>query len=335
MDRFLALPLAILIAYAASASATTSVTCTNLVTIDLDGAGYFNNMDGTFDTSKFYINDVELDYSEYDALPFACKGVVTTSTFDATFALGDCSPSVTANDTYINYAYKIWNKPMLWENENPAIARYEVFSTRVDCFYTRLMTDDTTDNYIVPRIVKTNVWDGTSMYEGTFTFELNFFTDDAYDTVVGSATIDVGAWMYIGLNLDVGSVDTSNFVAFKNCFAKSTSASGGLEYQLINDYSVVDESWDENGSIIMETSGTTQQAQLKVKSFVWNNAVADSSQEIYVQCDATVCTDDVTDNCIDYTSAQGYSATNRRRRRRRDTGSQQVVTLMAGPIEVM
>jgi len=336
MDRFLALPLAILIAYATSASATTSVTCTNVVTIDLDGTGYFNDMDGTFDTSKFYINDVEVDYSTYDALPGPCKGEVTTSTFDATIALGDCNPTVTANDTYINYAYKIWNKPMLWENENPAIARYEVFSTRVDCFYTRLMTDDTTDSYIVPRIVKTHVWDGTSMYEGTFTFELDFMTDDTYDSAVsGSATIDVGAWMYIGLSLNVGSADTSNFVAFKNCFAKSTSTTGGLEYHLIRDYSVVDESWDEEGSIIMETSGTTQQAQLKVKSFVWNNAVADSSQEIYVQCDATVCNNDVSGNCVDYTTATGYVASNRRRRRRRDTESQQVVTLMAGPIEVM
>lgn len=337
MDRFLALPLAILIAYAASASAT-QVTCTNVVEIALrdtqdffDGAG----LDGTYTDSKFYINSDELDYSDYDALDFTCKGEWTSTTFDAQFDLGACDPYVSANDTYINYEYHIWNKPMLWENSNPAIARYEINSLRFDCIYTRLMTDETTTNWIVPRIVETHVWDGTSMYAGTFTFTLDFM-DSSYTTAVSSSeTIDVNSWMYIGLSLDTGSADSNNFVAFKSCIAKDRSTGHTHEYQLIDAYAVNDETWDQDGSIVMEVSGSTQQARLKVKSFVWNDASTVSSQRIYVECDATVCNNDVSGNCVDYVSSGGYAHTNRRRRRRRDTGSQQVVTLMAGPMEVM
>jgi len=336
MDRFLALPLAILIAYAASASA--QIDCTNVVAISLNtGYDFFNGygLDGTEENSKFYISSAELDYSSYDALDFACKGELSSTDFAAQFDLGDCDPYVSANDTYINYEYHIWNKPMLWENSNPAIARYEINSMRFDCIYTRLMTDETTTNWIVPRIVETHVWDGTSMYEGTFTFTLDFM-DSSYTTAVSSSeTIDVNSWMYIGLSLDTGSADSSNFVAFKSCIAKDASTGHTHEYQLIDAYAVNDESWDQDGSIVMEVSGTTQQARLKVKSFVWNDASTVSSQTIYVECDATVCNNDVTSNCVDYVSNGGYADTNRRRRRRRDTGSQQVVTLMAGPMEVM
>jgi len=336
MDRFLALPLAILIAYAASASA--AITCTNVVQIDLDTADDFfndNGLDGTEANSKLYINSDELDYSSYDALDVTCKGEYTSSTFDAQFDLGACDPYVSANATYINYEYHIWNKPMLWENSNPAIARYEIHSLRFDCIYTRLMTDETTTNWIVPRIVETNIWDGTSMYSGTFTFTLDFM-DSTYSTAVSSSeTIDVNSWMYIGLSLDTGSADSNNFVAFKSCIAKDASTGHALEYQLIDAYAVNDESWDQDGSIVLEASGSTQQARLKVKSFVWNDATTPSSQTIYVECDATVCNNDVTGNCVDYVSNSGYAHSNRRRRRRRDTGSQQVVTLMAGPMEVM
>jgi len=336
MDRFLALPLAILIAYAASASA--QIDCTNVVAISLNtGYDFFNGygLDGTEENSKFYISSAELDYSSYDALDFACKGELSSTDFAAQFDLGDCDPYVSANDTYINYEYHIWNKPMLWENSNPAIARYEINSMRFDCIYTRLMTDETTTNWIVPRIVETHVWDGTSMYEGTFTFSLDFM-DSTYSTPAASAeVIDVNDWMYIALTLETGSADTNNFVAFKDCFAKDASSSETLTYQLVQDYSVNDESWDQDGSIVMEASGSSQQAQLKVKAFVWNNAATPSTTRIYVQCDATVCNNDVAGNCIDYTSEAGYNTSNRRRRRRRDTGSQQVVTLMAGPMEVM
>jgi len=343
MDRFLALPLAILIAYTASASAQDPpFTCTNVVAINIDNSNhlFYIDLDGTSDSTldngKFYINGDELDYSGYDALDNRCKGEFqTTFEFDAQFDLGQCDPYVTANSTYINYEYKLWNKPMLWENSNPAIARYEVHSYRFDCIYTRLMTDQTTINWIVPRIVETHVWDGTSMYEGTFTFSLDFM-DSTYSTPAASAdVVDVNDWMYIALTLETGSADTNNFVAFKDCFAKDASSSETLTYQLVQDYSVNDESWDQDGSIVMEASGSSQQAQLKVKAFVWNNAATPSTTRIYVQCDATVCNNDVAGNCIDYTSEAGYNTSNRRRRRRRDTGSQQVVTLMAGPMEVM
>jgi len=340
----LALPLAILIAYAASASAS-HIECTNVVSIDLDDSyGQFydstSGLDGTSDSTiangKFYINGDELDYSSYDALDNRCKGELSSTTFEAEFDLGMCDPWVTANSTYINYEYKIWNKPMLWENDNPAIARYEIHSLRLNCFYTRLMADDTTTNWIVPRIVETHVWDGTSMYEGTFTFTFDFM-DSSYLTPVSSGdVVDVNDWMYIGLTLNAGSADTNNFVAFKDCFAKDASFSETLTYQLVEDYAVNDETWDQDGSIVMEASGSGNQAQLKVKAFIWNDGTADvSSTKIYVQCDATVCNDDVAGNCVDYVTDGSYAASNRRRRRRRDTGSQQVVTLMAGPMEVV
>jgi len=346
MDRFLALPLAILIAYAASASGQggPEIVCTNVVSIDLGNNNFYDPdvLDGTSSSTqtdgKFYINGDELDYSAYDALDFRCKGELFTSTmprFVAEFDLGMCDPYVSANSTYINYEYKIWNKPMLWENSNPAIARYEVHSYRFDCIYTRLMTDETTTNWIVPRIVETHVWDGTSMYEGTFTFSLDFM-DSTYTTPAADGdVVDVNDWMYIALTLETGSADTNNFVAFKDCFAKELSSSETMTYQLIQDYAVNDETWDQDGSIVMEASGSSQQAQLKVKAFIWNDASTPSTTRIYVQCDATVCNDDVTSNCVNYVSDASYAHTNRRRRRRRDTGSQQVVTLMAGPMEVM
>lgn len=336
MDRFLALPLAILIAYAGSASASTEISCADVVSISLSGdTDYFGKMDGTESKSKFYVNNAELDYASYDSLDFHCKGTVTTSTsFSANFALGLCNPHVTANDTYINYEYKVWNKPMLFENGSPSIARYAVTSVRVDCIYTRVMTDKTTDNWIVPNIVKTNIWDGTSMYEGTFTFSLKFYESDSYSTEVSSSkTVDVNSWMYIGLKLDDGSADSSNFIAFKDCYAKESAAGSSNRYDLIKSYAVSDESWDQAGSIIMEASGSANMAKLKVKSFVWNDA--EPVPKIYVQCDATVCNSGVTDNCVNYVDDGSYAATNRRRRRRRDTGSEQVVTLMAGPMEVM
>lgn len=313
------------------------MTCTDQVVIYLSEdfhSVFTTDLDGDAENSKWYVSSEEKDYSEYDAMDDVCKGVGTSTEYSATFDLGECDPYVTANDTYINYQYKLWNKPMLIENGNPAIARYEIRSFRFDCIYSRVVTDETTSSWIVPNIVKTHIWDGTSMYEGTFTFSLSF-TDSSYGTAVASGTtIDIDEWMYLALELDDGSADSSNHIAFKDCFAKNAASTGTLTYTLIENYAVKNEGWDQDGSIIMEVSGTTQRAQMKVKSFVWNNAADPTSMKIYVQCDATVCNDDVSGNCLDYVDNGSYAATNRRRRKRRDTGSQQVVTLMAGPMEV-
>jgi len=225
----------------------------------------------------------------------------------------------------------------------PVISRYDSHSLRFDCYYSRESTNVTTENYITPNIVHTHFFDGTNLHEGSFTYTFQFTQSD-YDTPLpASSTIEVDDWMYLTLTLDDGSTDGYNKIAFKQCSAHNspTLAASSLVYTIIDDYCVKDMSWDQDNSIELTASGSSEMATMRVKSFIWNNGADD--HQIYITCEATVCnsegivqgtTDQVT--CNDYTSTCASATTNKRRRRRRKVTEEigQVVTLMTGPMEI-
>jgi len=307
----------------------------------------------------FYVSGrTELDYAEYVALDNSCKSF-GSSGLDFEFDLGDCDGFVTANDTHINYQYYIWQKPMGDESGSPVIARYESHSIRFDCHYSRMVTDETTENYIVPNVVHTHFFDGYNLHEGTFTYTFGFANSSGdIDAISSGDTIDVNDWMYLRAELEDGSADSYNYISFTSCTAhdQPTNSSSSYHYKLIRNSCVNDESWDEDGSIQLVTSGTANYAEFKVKAFVWNadewaqhrtipgflNS-GSSPNNIYVTCDISVCHNNAIEDgttslmsCNDYVSTCGSASSNRRRRRRRSAAgeSQEVIQLMAGPMSV-
>jgi len=363
MNRFLVLPLAILIACSAGGYAAT-YTCADTVSVSMttsssDFTASPYGLNGDDDAMIFYVaGRTELDYAEYAALPSSCKSD-EASGIDFSFNLGECSGFVTANDTHINYQYYIWQKPMGTEDGNPVISRYETHSIRFDCHYSRLVTDETTENYIVPNVIHTHYFNGYNLHEGTFTYTFGFANNSVIGDQANGAVVDVDDWMYLHAELDDGSADTGNYISFKDCTAHDdpTNSSSSYHYKLIRDYCVNDETWDEDGSIQLEVSGTADYAEFKVRAFVWNaDAYAQhrvmgspflnsghTENKIYVTCDITVCNNNAieqgtssTMTCDDHVSTCGGASTNRRRRRRRSAAgeSQQVISLMAGPMSV-
>jgi len=364
MNQFLVLPLAILLACSAGGYAAT-YTCADTVSVSMSTTSY------EFTASPYGLNDdsdpmifyvagrTELDYAEYEALDTSCKSDETTG-LDFSFNLGDCDGFVTANDTHINYQYYIWQKPMGNETGNPVISRYESHSIRFDCHYSRIVTDETTENYIVPNVIHTHYFNGRNLHEGTFTYRFGFANSSSIDDQADGAVVDVDDWMYLRAQLEDGSMDSSNYISFKECTAHDTASnsSSSHHYHLIRNYCVHDETWDEAGSIMLETSGTEYYAEFKVKAFVWNDDayaqhrqlgspfnkwVSQTENQIYVTCDITVCNNDAitqgtysTMTCDDHVSTCGSLSTNRRRRRRRSAAgeTQQVISLMAGPMSV-
>jgi hypothetical protein len=367
MNRFLVIPLAILLACSASVQAQGGAyTCADTVSVSMttssyDFTGSPYGLDGyNDDVGIFYVSGrLELDYNEYVALPSSCKSTAGSG-LDFEFDLGDCSGHVTANETHINYAYYIWQKPMKNETGNPVISRYETHSIRFDCYYPREVTDQTAEQYITPNVIHTHYFNGYNLHEGTFTYRIGF-ANSTYniDDVSAGEVVDVDDWMYIRAELDDGSADSSNYIAFKTCTAHETptNSTSSHHYKLIRDYCVNDETWDEDHSIELVTSGSANYAGFKVRAFVWNddayaqhrsigypfkNPATPTPNAIYITCDITVCNNGALDSnesvisCQDYTSTCGAGTSNRRRRRRRSAAmeSQQVISLMAGPMSV-
>jgi len=363
MNRFLVLPLAILLACSAGGYAAT-YTCADTVSVSMSTTSY------EFTASPYGLNDdsdpmifyvagrTELDYAEYEALDTSCKSDETTG-LDFSFNLGDCDGFVTANDTHINYQYYIWQKPMGNETGNPVISRYESHSIRFDCLYSRIVTDETTENYIVPYVIHTHFFDGYNLHEGTFIYRFGFENSSSIDDQANGAVVDVNDWMYLRAELLDGSVDSDNYISFKDCTAhdQPSNSSSSHHYKLIRDYCVNEESWDQDGSIQLGTSGTNNYAKFKVRAFVWNDDAyaqhrvmgspflnnGHTENKIYVTCDITVCNNGAIEQgdssiltCQDHVSSCGSLSTNRRRRRRRSAAGeiQQVISLMAGPMSV-